>query len=640
MSTIRRALPSETLSWDVGSNWLYPGDSVDFHMNYKFNESELEADGKLHIAFTVVGYTPDGAVESNTVSLAHDVLTELLPWQLPDDTTPTDMSLIKEVTSTPADLAGYQLGETVSYLITFTNHSQYTLNNVAINDDLYNLSIGVAFYTSVAPGESCTAVFDHTVTAEDVEKGFIYNIAFAVWEDPGSGNQLMVTSNAVTVGTADGAGSEQYGVYVGITFDAPPANGSYYVEGEQFPITVHWANTSGTTLYGASLYDSMAAWMNAAPLPSGYIFTDRILVPGDHGEFTYLYKVDDLDVLYGSVNDSAGIVAYDQTGLQEYAYYANCSAPAGEQGNIDYLPDPPPGKIDLSAIGQPDSCVTVLTNHGDGFSEYTLTPCADHGGVLKKADEVIAQAGDDRVALLAAWQQVKALWQEELDEMYQKLMAVADDNGKAIHLNEQSNFASFLQGQEALLTAYYPDQPHKAAQEIADMLMRQVAELCYAYGNAPAQRPDSLITGTYGYLSARTGSEAVCVCAASRNEKGEVVYTLTLDADHARTENGIDTMLGNSRTRDQIVDVFNRAQRAYQADMDQIVNTLYRAADQETRKMIAQARTAFDAFRKYRRATLTMLYPDNPEIVSEVLAQLTKQYAVFICQQFSAAIKP
>ena len=95
------------------------------------------------------------------------------------------LTLDKVTTSTPANGSKYVVGETITYQITATNSGNLTLHDVVIYDLLtgesqskYAVETDPVEYTfeldvNLAPGESATVTYTHTVTEEDLGKNLI-----------------------------------------------------------------------------------------------------------------------------------------------------------------------------------------------------------------------------------------------------------------------------------------------------------------------------------------------------------------------------------------------------------------------------------------------------------------------------------
>lgn len=741
VSTMRVATPNGYKDKGIGSHLLYPGDSFNWTETYSFHESEQLSSGVLQISFMAIS----ASCQSNELPFEHTALYEgFTDWTIPDDTDPSSVSVIKTCFDPPEDPAGYQQNETVTYTITAFNNTDMTLNGIAFWDAMYGEG---AFCTvdSLPPHGTYTASFDHVITAKDVEDQSVDNIASVTWLDPGSNSIIRAWSNPFTVPTTDKSTDEMLGVKINITFLQGPANGSYYVEGEQFDVLVEWQNTSDVTLTDVGVLDAMANRLNL--VPGGYLMEHGTLSAHEKGSYSFQYTVTetDADEYQQRVDDLAAIGGVDPNGQRHVALYyiqeqagketgiggmvivkEETSTPANgsyyELGeDITYTitytntgEDPltdvrlydtlsaDPTVSDFPSIttlhptdsksypfthtvtaedvergyvantalvvystrtlndamsksntvispaGRPlgvgeepigtitlentegATCVLRLDAHGGGVSQYTLTPCAKHGETLRGALTLIEEAGEDKEALASAWKQARQIWLDELEEQYSLLLSGADGIARDAVVNDRMAFLVYLSTQEALLNARYPDQPQIAARQAAEMLMRQVAELCYLAGNAPAQRPDSLISGTYSHL-AMDGNGAESCAEILEYGDGAVTITDMLCVDDIANETAVETMLGNVLTRAQYADIFTRAQRIYKAALDANTTARYRAADAGLRPLIAQNRQSFDLLFRLHQDLLKCLYPDQPEIVAEVLSQLWKTCMIDHC---------
>ena len=317
---------SGTVTQSIGPFTLYLNDaSPNFYLTYDFHTDEKESDGLLHITFIAEG-TDDGgkALQSNDVTFAHEVL-DMPPWK-PDPETKTIVE--KYVVSIPpTDPNGYLLNETVDYAIWVYNDSDIIIPSIDVEDPLFGGVVGTI--TNLAAHDWACISCSYTVTQPDVDAGVIENTATAKWVDPESKLNLEQKSNTVTVNTVDPS-KDVGGVWIDITFEKEPANGSFYVEGETFPIRVDWGNNSKVNLDRVNVGDDMASWLGYSPFVSL-----GTLAPGETGTATFTYVVDDIDVdMQHGVLDFAGIEAYDQ---YDNYYYADDyeSRPAGRE-----TPDP------------------------------------------------------------------------------------------------------------------------------------------------------------------------------------------------------------------------------------------------------------------------------------------------------------
>ncbi|MBR3270335.1 MAG: DUF11 domain-containing protein, partial [Clostridia bacterium] len=109
----------------------------------------------------------------------------------------------KTVTSTPANGPWYQEGETITYVITVKNTGEVEATNIVVRDSLEKADFGVIeTIPSLAPGESKSITYQHTVTADDVDHGIVINYATATWQYNGKAG-VPVTSEKVKSYTSE-----------------------------------------------------------------------------------------------------------------------------------------------------------------------------------------------------------------------------------------------------------------------------------------------------------------------------------------------------------------------------------------------------------------------------------------------------
>ena len=100
----------------------------------------------------------------------------------------------KTETSAPANGSWYQEGETITYTITVKNTGEVEATNIVVRDSLEKGGLGVIeTIPSLAPGESKTISYQHTVTADDVGHGIVINYATASWQYNGKAGVPVIS---------------------------------------------------------------------------------------------------------------------------------------------------------------------------------------------------------------------------------------------------------------------------------------------------------------------------------------------------------------------------------------------------------------------------------------------------------------
>ncbi len=109
----------------------------------------------------------------------------------------------KTETSAPANGLWYEEGETITYGITVKNTGEVEATNIVVRDSLEKAGLGVIdTIGSLAPGESKSIAYQHTVTADDVGHGIVINYATATWQYEGKAG-VPVTSEKVKSYTSE-----------------------------------------------------------------------------------------------------------------------------------------------------------------------------------------------------------------------------------------------------------------------------------------------------------------------------------------------------------------------------------------------------------------------------------------------------
>lgn len=162
-------------AWPATDGVLAPGESVTATATYVLTQADVDAGGVINTA-TATGTPTQG--EAPTSSDDDEIVIEAAPA----------VTLTKE-----GELGGAgAVGDDVTYTFTVTNGGNVTLTDVAIDDqmeDLSTITFGAwpAAEGTLAPGESVTATATYTLTQADVESGVVENMATVTGLTPAGG---------------------------------------------------------------------------------------------------------------------------------------------------------------------------------------------------------------------------------------------------------------------------------------------------------------------------------------------------------------------------------------------------------------------------------------------------------------------
>ena len=711
---------------------LYPGESYSFPLPWAMNAEDIIPGsasetlfGATDYSFYFFGDSFDGEEHvccSNTVSFEYRIKTPVGfdEWQIPSESAVT---VEKIELSTSADPNGYQLGETIFYNLFVGNIGVQPLQGVTLYDRLNGGAEEALMTVDIAPGEGWPYVYQHTVTPEDVNQGFVANYAIARWTDPESGEAMEEGSQTVIVPVINRAG-----LMVTKAVEGGPANGKYYVPGEtvHFKVTVY--NNSDLTqkaivvvdplvgesktcpdlLPGESVtldfdyvvteYDAIVGYVENYAFamevpdaisnivrvdagfdgpfgvitalevikvetstpndPKGYVLGETItyeitvtntgetLIPegivsdslkdgsGEIGSFENLYPTSSRTYTFSYVVTEKDIHSASKTVVNQAAVWYDLGGHGAVQtSNLVESPvwgEDPYGFEDEDDPPLPgdDYCVRILTGKGAASDAFTLHFCSTHL-TLEAELEAMKAAAVTEEQRLSYFKTAQAAWQTGLDTLYEVAQAQVNSTTAAALMSQQMAFKAYMDSYEALLNRLYPNEPMVVAQELAEGYRNMCVDLCYELHKAPEARPDSILRTHEALHAVEPGH--TCSRTEGVLNGADLPYSEILCTDHAAVDAKILVLANAAVNKDARAAAFQRGQRMWQSLMDSRTNARYKAADQDTRAIIAQNRKAFDKFLTARKALLTIFYPGQPDVVAEILARTIQDKEMDLC---------
>ena len=580
------------------------------------------------------GYVTDADVQMGYIYCPPMILTWVDPFSgntitrysesvLLDVIDDSGLTVIKTIKNMPE--RGYFLaGETIEWDVSITNNNKNPFSTVTVTDKCEQ----IGYFEEIGPGETKHVdVPGYLVDEYDVSLGKAVNIAEVTAHD-GEGMHWYFSNESkapcgpwspippvvppetpVKTPHEDPlvpAVEEHVGALVYKTELSYPANGLYYVEGEQISYDITVKNTGSVDLDSIILYDSLAG---LAP-----VSTAGYLPAGQETHFVYAYTVTASDVDAGWVYNTA-VAEYSFGGMKGTPVTSNTvKSPTSATP-----PHDPGGKIDKDKLppasgNGPASCEVRLISLGEAEGNYTLHACGKHAATATAA-EAAAASGD-----AAGWKQAGDLWREEIDELYQALYDAADASVKDTVINDRAVFYVYVSQYEAMMTA---GDAAAAQRAVTELLRMHCAELCAMVHTVPSPLPDSM-TGSYRRVMnagqpAQTNTRTIGALKGSDSELSE-----TYDANGANALEQVKALVSAATDSQARVNAFTQAQRLWQLALDQVVNTRYRAADKASRKAIAACRVTLDQVYAARKALVEALYSDAPEVGAEALSNLYK----------------
>ena len=706
---------------------LYPGESQSVSLMRDLTEYDVTLTpsdpvvyGTTTFDFFFYGDSLEGEEHvccSNTVPFSYQINNPegFDDWDIPED----DVIVWKELLNVPADPNGWQLGETLYYTLYVENIGEVDIPGLTLYDDMDTYGEEALLTVDLPVNGVASASFQHTVNAQDVNNGYISNLARARWTKPDGEKPRERHSDDITVTVINKASLVLQKTVVG-----SPDNEKYYVPLETVHFQVHVWNNSNVHHNDIMIVDPL----------TGETKICKDLPPDAHETLDFYYEITVPDAILGYVENYAYAMEVDgavsntvrvDTGFDDPIGYitdlmvtkeetskpkdprgyqegekityvitvknvgettiaegtvSDCLASgSGEIGSFELLyPDTSrtfnfsytvtaadihsPKKMvynqaaawyDLGGHGAvqasnivespvwgedpfdfedeeapllsgDDCCSRTLTGKGAATDAFTVHFCADHLKVLEELEELKATVSEEEYLKAA-----RTAWQEAMDEMYEAAKEKAGSETAAALMNQRLTYLAYLETYEALLSSLYPTEPLTVAREMERELRERCVDLCYDLHEAPKARVDSVLNAVDALPDAASGE--TCVRTPGERDKAELPYSEVLCADHAAIDERVTALVRDAANKDARNSAFLRAQRMWQTPMDVRTNAKYKAADKDGKTLIANNRKAFDKYLTARKTLLTLLYPDQPDVVAQVIARVIQDKEMDLC---------
>ena len=554
------------------------------------------------------------------------------------------LSVTKEVTSTPANGSYYVPGETVTYEVCVKNNGE-PLDMLCVSDWMWDSTFK---YGTIMTGEDVTYPISYTVTELDAISGSVSNIAFAE-AVAANGDPVMEYSNDVTVPCGFPEGDDPYGVFHSLAVvkaeTSTPKNGEYYTEGEVIHYSITYTNDGELPLIDVQVWDTLDI--------SDTIGYAEMLQPGESRTCTYQHTVTAEDVVIGSVLNLAqanycvsGVEG--SIGVNSNLVISKTSADGDSlvvlpifptpgtdtkydpgTGWVDLIPTvpggvvPPFGTIDTDKLHDGDDyCVRTITGRDNVSVSYETDFCSVHT-LIQSTALMMAQAAANPETQTQAAAYAVTLWRAEVEKLYQEICEAADPTAKMVVMTEYTRFLTELANYEAMLKLLYPDQPALAARKVADMWENKCVDLCYDAHASAAERKDSLlaVTPTAG------SSAAECTCVTTSETNGQKTNVQSYCPAHSFPFSMIDALLQGKDT----AEAWTMVRQIWGVELTSAYNKVFAAMGDN--KLLAMAEyNALTQWMMAREATLMALYPDNPEIVVQLMLKTIMERVNDLCQ--------
>ena len=545
------------------------------------------------------------------------------------------LTVIKKVTSTPANGSYYVPGEIISFAITVANSSDETLINLTFHDPLISDAPG-ATVPNFVPGAVVNFQAFWLVTDVDAFASGVTNIAYVTATDA-DGNQVTEYSNLVTVPCSFDfldvtiTPEDPFGILSGLevtkTVESLPLNGSYYTEGETVAYRITYTNTGELPLTDVEIFDPLFGL--------GGMASAEMLTPGESRYCFFDYVITGEDVARGYVYNQA-IAVYMINDITATAY--SNSVIVDTDGSVDTNPyldwvygeiippadgEPIVGEVDLERLYASGVCCSRTITYKDGASAtYETAFCPKHLGAKASASMMMKAAITPEMQIQAA-SYASAIFRGEVEKMYQELISACDPVAKATVMAEYIGYQTELANYEALLKMADPEHPEAAAVKISEMWEEKCVTMCIELHTAADARKDSLSDIA---LSAGNPASA-CECVIVSDENGKKAVTETYCPVHAFPFSMTDALLAVNDPSE----AWALARQIWNIELTNAYNKM----SEKTGVNKALVITEFQMLNQWmtaREAQLYTLYPNEPEIVLETMVKIIMDRVSELCE--------
>ncbi|MBQ4579526.1 MAG: hypothetical protein IJA83_02605 [Clostridia bacterium] len=613
-------------SWVLGAGFDYTVTEADAQRGY------IENTG--YATFTYQNTGEDGTVYSNTLTLPCGFVK--------DAGLSSALSLTKSVTSTPANGSYYVPGETVTYEL-YVKNSGEPLENLDVSDWMWGDER--AWVGSFATGEDVTYPVTHIVTDADARAKHVNNIACATAIDK-DGNQITEYSNLVTVPCGFPEGDDPFGIFHSVavvkTEESLPLNGQFYTEGEVIHYAITYTNDGELPLTDVQVWDVMNVTTPVAHAET--------LQPGESRVCYYQHTVTAEDVAAGSVMN----IAHASYPVPNAAGFANSTSNVvisktsayhwvwvtplfPEDATPEYDPGtgwfpgvitpegtlPPFGTIDTDQLRSgEDYCERIITGRDNASVSYEVSFCSEHADTQSSALLMQQAAATPELQIQAAAYAV-ALWRSEVESLYQEIFEAADPTAKTVVTTEYVRFLTDVANYEAMLNALYPEQPALVANTVARLWEDKCVTLCNEIHAAASARKDSLL----GVTPTTGAAYTACGCVTTAEAAGSMASKQEYCPLHGFPFSMIDMLLQGQDT----AEAWTMVRKIWGVELTSAYNKIYEAMGDN--KLLAMAEyNALTQWMMAREASLIALYPDNPEIVVQIMVKTIMERVNDLCQ--------
>ena len=529
------------------------------------------------------------------------------------------ISLYKHYDFSPANGSYYTPGEKVKFYIEVSNPNSVPLGDLTVRDDMYwseEMGSVLGYYPTVDPYFSDTLWFEYTIQEPDADQTVIYNTAYA--EATADGQQLEDASNTVEVPTGHPDIQNRGPIFslsvVKEETSAPTHDGKYWIdETIDYKITV--TNNGTQPLFNVVVKDTLKT------TDGGVLGTIDFMEPGRTETYLFSHKVTKPDEDHGEVYNYA-VVDYsiDPPMLDSVTSNPVISQIGKKGGGTD--DDPKPTLPE-------DTCVRTLTTRGADMLEYSLSLCGEHQALLEQTTALIAAAATDEEKL-SAYQEANLLWTDEVDTVYDELLAAYPQSGEAI-LGSKAAWKKAIAARGDMMLKTHGMAEPDAARKLYETLITRTVDLCYALHQAGETKlPESVITSKHHRLD-NTISQTASAVKLSGPLNGALRLSVTLQPDYAIIEKLLRKNLTTAETPENLAAMLTVGANSYRTMIAGQLARAAKTASADGLKAMQASQSAAYALLDQDAALWNALWPEAPVAAAEILCRETRELAIGFC---------
>ena len=570
----------------------------DKRFDHVVTKEEAEAGSIVNQGYCT--YTIPG--DPSTYTVASDTVTVPTGVFVPED---VSLSISKTVVSAPADGMAYKEGETISYLITIVNSSDYEAWIDTAEDhlytSLYSEAVEIANTIKIAPHDIWSIPFSHTVNKDDVEAGYVVNEAIAnmyvFFTDEDFRYFYLFDSVRVPCAPGEPEIVKEYPAVVKYVVSSPK-NGAYYTENEVVEYVIVVNNHTGRVFYDIKGYDILLD-------TPGYYFGGMATLDASPASFHVSYTVTNVDVGVGSIYNIAWVEMFDALGDENITIYSNEVVV--------------PTKDGVAAPKGNDHCEYSITAAGEGAMSFMNVYCSEHAGVEMATKKLMEDAASDAEIAKAKELQL-GLWQNAMDREYERLIKNASSDTLATALTgDQRMFTAYLKARRDTLTTQGVSA-NDINDELTLLIRDRVCELCCTDATAPEERLDIQNEQTPA-MQRIVGN----TCTFTFDTKNEAWFNKNISVceKHMMLWNAASRVLAAAQSDASLTEsVWLKARTYWDSEIGGLFERLGAEGNPLMKHMCAVEQASFRAAVDARKALYEAYYPDQPAVVGELTARM------------------